>query len=123
MCRELMILLVISPAFCQQLWVGNAAISTSPATCFAPGTMVVVLSDLLTSGSTSTRLELRASVSGAVVPLHILDVQNNRMWALVPEDAPLGPATMSLSVKGDTEESDVVVVRSAIGIFGKYGEG
>src|SRR5262249_27943498 len=124
MWRELMILLVTSPVFCQRLWVGNAAASTSPATYFAPGTMISVVSGLLTNGSPSTRLELRVRVgSGAVVPLHILEVQNNRMWAVVPEGAPLGPATISLSAQAGTEESDVVVVPSAVGIFAKYREG
>jgi uncharacterized protein (TIGR03437 family) len=85
--------------------------------------MIIVSSDLVANGSASTRLELRAFESGAVVPLHILEVQNNWIRAVVPEGAPLGPAAMSLSAQGGTEESDVVIVPSAVSIFAKYEEG
>ncbi len=47
------------------------------------------------------------------------------MWAVIPRDTLLGPATMSLSAPGGTENKDVVIVPTAIGVFtnNTYGSG
>lgn len=116
MWRGTMLLLIAVPAFCQTLRIGNAAALT-PGTYFAPGTMVVAFSDLVSGGPTSARLQLRTFESGHVLPLTTLKVQDSRLWAVVPYDAPLGPATFSLNSQDGVEESDVVIVASAAGIF------
>jgi uncharacterized protein (TIGR03437 family) len=117
MWRLLVFIAVVTSASAQRLHVANASAPSLSASYFAPGTMIVAIPEALIAGRDAFRLELQPARSDAVLPLRVLDVQYGWLWAVVPADAPLGAATITLSTDAASEATDVIITRAAMGVF------
>lgn len=116
MWRFSLTLVILSFAFGQPLRISPASAPNLTGKFFAPGTMIIVTLAEPIDGPDSIRLDLRPKSSSAASPLPVVAF-DGRVWAMVPEDAPLGPATIILTTRGGSEGSDVLIQRSAVGVF------
>jgi len=84
---------------------------------FAPRSMIVAIPEDPVAEVDSILLALRPAASGEVLPLKLLGIVGGWIWAVLPDNAPIGPATITLTTAGGSEQADILVQPSAIGIL------
>ena len=126
MLRLLVTSFLVLSASAQTLSIRHAALpGLTSGFSVAPGSMVVAVPLLLPNSSASIRLQMQPRGSALILEMPVVAVNSSGIWALVPDNAPLGRVDATLTVNGASQSGSFFISRSSIGIFSAspYGAG